>query len=83
MLKKDKQADLQRFSVEMFEKAVLLTLLLCSVSFLVMRDLPDIEVERSTKEKMVSFDIPPEVKQQVKLKAPPRPSIPLETFPKT
>lgn len=79
MLKKDNKADLQRYSVEIFEKAVLLSLLLGLLSFLVMRNLPDIEIERTTKEKIVSFDIPPEVKQKVKLKAPPRPSIPLES----
>lgn len=76
---KHQDADLNAFSIEIFDKALLLTLLLSILAFLVMRDLPEIDVNRTSKEKIVSIDIPPEVKQQIKLKPPPRPTIPLES----
>ena len=62
-----------------FERSLLLTILLSVIVFMTFQQVPEKEIEFKTVEKITTFEIPPEIKQMEKIKAPPRPSIPIET----
>ncbi len=79
MIVKHPEADLKRFSEITYEKSVLLALLISTLLFLVVKGSGDTDYESERLDKIVTFDIPPEIQQQQQIKAPPRPSIPIET----
>jgi protein TonB len=79
MIRKYPEADLKHYSDLTYEKSAILALLLSMLLFLVIKGTAEIKIETTEQEKIVTFDIPPEIQQQQQIKAPPRPSIPIET----
>ncbi len=79
MIRKQPEADLRRFSEITYQKSVLLAVLLTTLLFMVVKGQSGGGYESEAIEKIVTFDIPPEIQQQQQIKAPPRPSIPIET----
>lgn len=79
MIRKHPEADAQRYSEIAIQKSALLALLVTILLFLVIKG-DGLDVQPADEiDKMVTFDIPPEIQQQQQVKAPPRPSIPIET----
>lgn len=79
MIQKYPEADQKSFSKDAIEKSVLLALLLTTLAFLGIRGGGGAVSVRHLDDKIVTFEIPPEIQQQQQIKAPPRPSIPIET----
>lgn len=79
MIRKYPEADLKRYSEIIYEKSALLALLISTLLFVVVKGTSDLAYDTDKIESIVAFDIPPEIQQQQQIKAPPRPSIPIET----
>jgi protein TonB len=76
---KSKYREFQEIIERNFEYSLLLTLLLSIILFLTFEKFPEREIKMRKVDKITTYEIPPEVKQMEKIKAPPRPSIPIET----